>query len=106
MIGNIYCELHEIGLVGSQVEFSEMWLGRSKRYYSHLIATGQRPGLGTLVVLQLRLRRVLTAAGPLDPAFETLVVLADKLRYEVDVRSVYTAKRRKPYVPLKGTVQP
>ena len=44
-----------MGLAKSQLDFSRVWLGRSARYYSHLIASGRNPGVGTLVSLHWRL---------------------------------------------------
>ncbi|WP_152529620.1 DUF6626 family protein [Aliihoeflea sp. 2WW] len=58
-IRTIYETLNKLGYANSQVEFSRFWLGRSARYYSHLIAAGREPGLGTLVALEWRLMTLL-----------------------------------------------
>ncbi|WP_373289367.1 DUF6626 family protein [Rhizobium wenxiniae] len=37
----IYESFKEFGLTQSQLEFSRIWLGRSPRYYSHLVSSGE-----------------------------------------------------------------
>lgn len=54
-ISAIYGILKRGGYCASQIDFSTNWLGRSPRYYSHLIASRQEPGLGTLLALEWRL---------------------------------------------------
>lgn len=50
-INIVFEQMREAGLVNSQMEFSAVWLGRSDRYYSHLIAEQREPGLATLSAL-------------------------------------------------------
>ena len=50
--------LQAVGLTSSQMEFSSVWLGRSPRYYSHLIATRREPGVATLYGILWRLQRM------------------------------------------------
>lgn len=59
-IRTIYETLNKLGYAKSQVEFSRFWLGRSARYYSHLLATGREPGVGTLSALEWRLSTFLS----------------------------------------------
>lgn len=47
-VTEIYETLQAAGLVSSQLQFSSIWLGRSPRYYSHLLASQREPGLATL----------------------------------------------------------
>lgn len=56
-VKNIYETIEACGLASSQVEFSRLWLGRSQRYYSHLIAVQREPGLATLCGIVWRLER-------------------------------------------------
>lgn len=57
-IKDIFDLMQTIGLTNSQMEFSRVWLGRSPRYYSHLIAVGREPGLATLYGISWRLQRM------------------------------------------------
>ncbi|KVK54535.1 hypothetical protein BCY90_14875 [Agrobacterium deltaense] len=57
-IKDIYEALRADGLTSTQIEFSRIWLGRSPRYYSHLIAVGREPGLATLCGISWRLKRM------------------------------------------------
>ncbi len=57
-IKHIFEAMKTIGLTRSQMEFSQVWLGRSPRYYSHLIATNSEPGLATLCGISWRLQRM------------------------------------------------
>ena len=93
-VKEVYLELARAQLTSSQVQFSEIWLGRSKRYYSHLIAAGREPGLGTLVSLSHRLRRTLAAMDdcPLDA--KRLSGLAAELDRHIEVRSSLTRQNR------------
>ena len=85
-INEIYQALHTLGLVSSQVEFSRLWLGKSARYYSSLLARQHQPSLGTLGALQHRIRRTLefTEAGASIP----LATLLTRLDAEVARRIV------------------
>lgn len=58
-IEDIYERMRELGLAKSQMQFSAIWLGRSPRYYSHLMAIGRQPGLATLIGLEWRLEQLL-----------------------------------------------
>jgi len=55
----IYSAMHCAGLTKSQMEFSKIWLGRSSRYYSYLLATQREPGLATLCGIAWRLEQFL-----------------------------------------------
>ncbi|WP_407060019.1 DUF6626 family protein [Devosia epidermidihirudinis] len=57
-IEEIYRTLSEQGLVRSQMEFSRLWLGRSARYYSSMLARQHQPSVGALAGLLFRLRNV------------------------------------------------
>ncbi len=57
-VSEIYLTMRELGLAGSQVQFSIVWLGRSPRYYSQLVATGRQPSVGALLGLANRLGRM------------------------------------------------
>ena len=58
VIEYVFSQLTRLGYSNSQVEFSRDWLGRSPRYYSHLIASDREPGIATLLLLLHRLQRV------------------------------------------------
>ncbi|WP_410170485.1 DUF6626 family protein [Aurantimonas coralicida] len=98
-ISKIYDELFEFGLTKSQIHFSTLWLGRSKRYFSHLSAIQREPGLATLCALEWRLRTVATHIGDCDLA-RHLGDIADELaahimrRGIVDLRYRHRAWRR------------
>lgn len=55
----IYAAMHQARLTKSQMEFSTIWLGRSPRYYSYLLATQREPGLATLCGIAWRLEQFL-----------------------------------------------
>ena len=57
-VAQIYHTALELGLARSQVEFSTIWLGRSPRYYSQLMAKQLEPSVGTLLGLSHRLGRL------------------------------------------------
>jgi hypothetical protein len=64
-IKDIYARMRELQLASSQVQFSTVWLGRSPRYYSQLLATRREPSVGALMGLANRLGR-LAPALPLN----------------------------------------
>lgn len=70
-IQDVYRTLQQLGLVRSQIEFSRLWLGKSARYYSSILARQQQPSLGTLTTLQFRLRNTLAHIN--DPGAESAI---------------------------------
>lgn len=88
-VKQIYEALRAAGLTGSQVEFSDVWLGRSQRYYSHLIATGREPGLATLCGIAWRLERMPMRGKPF------LLELKQQLASEIDRRTITDIRRRR-----------
>lgn len=86
-IEEIYQTLNQQGLVRSQMEFSRIWLGKSPRYYSSLLARQQQPSVGTLTGLLFRLRNILahTNEGATRSAIFSLI---QRLERHVAVRSI------------------
>lgn len=95
---DIYTKLADAGFARSQVEFSEVWLGRSKRYYSHLVAEGREPGLATLIALEGRLRRQ-AGTQPESSSRNRLLEMSDELRSVIATRSVVDVRRHRPENP-------
>lgn len=94
-IQTIYAQLKAAGLVRSQMQFSEVWLGRSQRYYSNLLATNRQPGHATLNHLHVMLARL--GSGLSNTAAQRqLCELADNLRQHIDHRAIIDIRRRKP----------
>lgn len=87
-IKDIYNALRDAGLTNSQMEFSQIWLGRSPRYYSHLIAVGREPGLATLCGIAWRLKGL-----PLE-SYPGLLELQHKLTDAIDRRAITEIRRR------------
>ena len=87
IIEEIYRTLNEQGLVRSQVEFSRVWLGKSGRYYSSMLARQQQPGVGTLTGVLFRLSNVMdhTDEGKIRAA---LSLLKQRLERHVTMRSI------------------
>ncbi|MEB3047683.1 DUF6626 family protein [Rhizobium mulingense] len=81
-IKDIFEALRADGLTNSQMEFSRIWLGRSPRYYSHLIAVGREPGLATLCGISWRLKRMRLEAYP------TLLEFQQQLANEIERRAI------------------
>lgn len=88
-IKEIYETMRAAGLTSSQVEFSDVWLGRSKRYYSHLITVGREPGLATLCGMVWRLERMPVHGNP------TLLELKQKLGGEIERRAITDIRRHR-----------
>ncbi|TAW11123.1 DUF6626 family protein [Rhizobium ruizarguesonis] len=88
-IKDIYGALQDAGLANSQMEFSRIWLGRSPRYYSHLIAVGREPGLATLCGIVWRLKGL-----PLE-GYPTLLELQHKLTDAIDRRAITDVRRHR-----------
>ncbi len=89
-INYIYNTLMEMGLARSQCDFSRTWLGRSRRYYSYLLATDKAPPLDIRVGLATRLEIVadiLRGAGH-DRAAGELQAIATAMWAEVRRGSV------------------
>lgn len=91
-IDEIFEEVRAQGLTKSQVEFSRIWLGRSARYYSHLVATGREPGLATLCALSWRLGQI---AAPLTgDQRRSLLELQQTLIVHIERRAVTDLRHR------------
>jgi hypothetical protein len=88
-IKDVYDALHDAGLTNSQMEFSQIWLGRSPRYYSHLIAVGREPGLATLCGIVWRLKRM-----PLE-SYPELPELQHKLTNAINHRAITDIRRHR-----------
>jgi hypothetical protein len=89
----IYSAMHRAGHTTSQMEFSKIWLGRSPRYYSHLLATHREPGLATLCGIVWRLERF--AEGlPTEQAIK-LLELKHAINAHIAHRSIVDVRGRK-----------
>lgn len=83
----IYDKLSGLHLTWSQVHFSSLWLGRSKRYFSHLLAVRREPGLATLCALEWRLRTMATRISDRDLA-RRLGEIAEELAAHIAWRGI------------------
>ncbi|WP_412063858.1 DUF6626 family protein [Rhizobium sp. SYY.PMSO] len=90
-IKEIYGTLSDTGLASSQMKFSQIWLGRSPRYYSHLIAVGREPGLATLCGINWRLEQLLGHSSPASNP--QLVDLKRRLTAEIERRAITDIRR-------------
>lgn len=88
-IKEIYEAMHADGLTNSQMEFSRIWLGRSSRYYSHLIATQREPGLATLCGIAWRLKRMRLEEYP------TMLEFQRQLTKEIEHRAITDIRRHR-----------
>lgn len=93
MILDIYTRIKRIGLAKSQLEFSRVWLGRSQRYYSHLVASGREPGVGTLVGLHWRLSNCADNL-PANASRAQLHALCDELQAHIKTKAVTRIRHR------------
>lgn len=90
-IKEIYETLCDLKLTDSQMQFSRIWLGRSPRYYSHLVAVGRDPGIATLCGIKWRLDRLQfnsTAAN------KPLLELQHRIAQEIELRAITDRRRR------------
>ncbi|WP_313664321.1 DUF6626 family protein [Shinella sp.] len=85
-IKEIYEAMRADGLTSSQMEFSRIWLGRSARYYSHLIAVGREPGLATLCGISWRLNRMQLKGYPVLLEFQQQLANEIERRAITDIR--------------------
>jgi len=92
-ISEIYDRMRALGLVSSQVEFSRIWLDRSDRYYSHLVAKQREPSLGTLPAFVYRLERFIAMCSSTSRAVH-LLDLTQVLRHHIQWRSVVDIRRQ------------
>lgn len=90
-IKEIYEAMYADGLTSSQLEFSRIWLGRSPRYYSHLVAVGREPGIATLCGIAWRLERMLLSGDPLGNS--ALLEFKQKLTSEIERRAITDIRR-------------
>lgn len=88
-IKDIYEDMRIAGLTNSQMEFSRIWLGRSARYYSHLVAVGREPGLATLCGIAWRLKRM-----QLDE-YPALLEFQQQLANEIERRAITDVRRHR-----------
>jgi hypothetical protein len=91
-IVDIYTQMRQLELTASQVEFSSIWLDRSERYYSYLVATRREPGLATYVGLLARIERLLGFMS--NPTDHALVATQQALRSYIDRRCVIDRRRQ------------
>jgi hypothetical protein len=95
-IQEVFDILTELGVVQSQMEFSRIWLGKSPRYYSSILARHQQPGIGTLTALAFRLRAVLKHAVNRE-TYRVLSEIREKLEFHIAVRSITNGPRSSAY---------
>ncbi|WP_371826538.1 DUF6626 family protein [Ensifer sp. PDNC004] len=88
-IKDIYETMCASGLTKSQMEFSRIWLGRSPRYYSHLVAVDREPGLATLCGIAWRLERMSVRGNA------QLLQFKQKLASEIERRTITDIRRRR-----------
>lgn len=93
-ISKIFELLQAQGVTKSQMEFSRIWLGRSARYYSHLVATGREPGLATLCALNWRLGQI--AASLKGDQRKSLLELQQTLLLYIERRAVTDIRPHRP----------
>lgn len=60
-VENVYSVLRDLGLVKSQYDFSERWLGHCQSYYSAMKARGAEPSVRSLLFLDHQLELMKTA---------------------------------------------
>jgi hypothetical protein len=90
-IKDIYGELRKFGLTCSQVEFSRIWLGRSDRYYSYLIASQREPGLATLNGIWWRIDSLVRSS---PTRIVQLEPLKDAIAADIARRAITDRQRR------------
>jgi len=88
-VKEIYEVMAAAGLANSQMAFSQIWLGRSPRYYSHLIATQREPGLATLCGIVWRLDQMPLNGKP------ALLELQQQLADEINRRAITDVRRHR-----------
>lgn len=86
-VQEIFEVLADIGLVRSQMEFSRIWLGKSPRYYSSLLARQQQPSLGTLTGLLFRLRNIMAHISDGETR-SAIFLLIQRLERHVALRAI------------------
>lgn len=86
-VKQIYETMRGTGLTSSQMEFSSIWLGRSPRYYSHLIATQREPGLATLCGIVWRLDQMQLSGNP------ALLEIKQNIASEIERRAITDIRR-------------
>lgn len=89
----MYNKLSSMNLASSQIQFSRVWLGRSPRYYSHLVAEQQEPGLATLVGLHWRIGLVIAHCAPSDTRSD-LVLFYRQIAAHIQHRSITDIRKR------------
>ncbi|MDH6269456.1 hypothetical protein M2360_004884 [Rhizobium sp. SG_E_25_P2] len=94
-VSEIYQSMRSLGLASSQVQFSTVWLGRSPRYYSQLVATDREPSVGALLGLSVRLDRIARSMKP--DAASAVRDLVSSLGDCYERREMVAVRRRKRY---------
>ena len=91
-VREIFETMQSHGLTGSQVEFSQIWLGRSSHYYSYLVATQREPGLATLCGISWRLEQL---EG--SPTFRSssLEKLRQAINADIERRAITDRQKRR-----------
>ena len=92
---DVYNQLISMGYVRTQTEFSEVFLGKSARYYSFLLATARTPPPHVLLALAMRLERLsalISQTRPCDVAL--LESMSTKVRNSAEAQSVLAIPRR------------
>jgi hypothetical protein len=103
-IKEIYEAMHVAGLTSSQMEFSRIWLGRSPRYYSHLIAVDREPGLATLCGIVWRLERLIERTPHKES--NPLLFLKQAIGQHIERRAIIDVRRpRKPDLSEKSLIE-
>ena len=83
----VYEQMKLLDLVESQLQFSEIWLGRSPRYFSHLLAENREPGIATLAALAWRLRQTAESMND-SPIRRCMLIISIELHNNVSSRMI------------------
>lgn len=91
IINEIFETLSGVGVVSTEGEFSQDWLGHCESYLRTLRFKNAEPSLGTIAICASRLQNAADQLGALpryQPLAKQLVSMSNKCRSLVDAESV------------------
>lgn len=98
VVSDVYSALKQERIVGTQAQFSLLFMGKSPRYYSYLLAANREPSIETAYALAVRLDMLAQRLSQMGKHSKAVAVgeLAVLMHENVKMRSLAALPVKRP----------